>query len=395
MSFFSPNTDFISDFNNKGKFLLVWRLSIILSGLFAIASILTFFSDLYSCFLYLISFFVCLFCFIYLKITKNTRHIFWIFTISASLIVTFSLNTLLSTLHYPDFIWAICTIVFAYIGLGKKYGIYFLIFHVLSMISFFVFGINEHIIRLTPLGTNLQISVLFEMITAFFALTYLIIQYLHFQTYTEKVLLETNIELSKKNKEITILMKEIHHRIKNNLQLVISLLRMQRAEIDSKDVQYYFTEAINRVMSISIIHQKLYQREDIKNFDFEDYIDDLIQEVKSFQEYNFNVEFEVSIHVKDIGLKTLVPLGLLLNELLTNSYKHAFTEGTQNKVLISINQLTRDKINLLYKDSGTWKESATKGFGLELVDLLTSQLEGNQEKTGNQFEFSLRNLDLE
>ncbi len=395
MSFFTPKTDFLTDFNEKGRFILVWRLSIILSFLFVIASVLTSFADIYSSILYGISFLVCVSCFLILNIQKKTEPIFWIFTISASIIVTFSMQTLIGTLHYPDFIWAVCTIVFAYIGLGKKIGIYFLIFHIISVFYFFLFSINDHLGAIKVIPLEQQISVLFEMITAFFALTYLINQYLQFQSYTEKVLLETNLELNKKNKEITILMKEIHHRIKNNLQLVISLLRMQRDEIDSEEVQYYFTEAINRVMSISTIHQKLYQREDIKNFDLAEYINDLIQEVKLLQENNLNVEFQIVVDVKDIGLKTLVPLGLLLNELLTNSYKHAFSKDKDNLINLRIDQSRSGEICLYYNDNGTWKENSEKGFGLELVDLLTSQLEGKQQKNGSDYKFKLKNLDLD
>ena len=395
MRFFKPNTDFIEDFNEKGKYLLVWRLSLILILLFSIASILTYYADFYSSILYLIALAVCIFCFIYVNITHNIKPVFWMFTISASLVVTFSMQTLMGTLHYPDFIWAICTIVFAYIGLGKKIGIYFLIFHLSSITFFFTFTINTHLgmLKVIPLGQ--KVSVMFEMFTAFFALTYLINQYLVFQSYTEKKLLEANQELEQKNREITLLMKEIHHRIKNNLQLVISLLRMQRDEIDSEEVRIHFSDAINRIMSISVIHQKLYQREDLKSFNFESYINDLVQEIKLMNDSQNNVDIYITIDIKDIGLKTLVPMGLLLNELLTNSFKHAFNDKDNSQISINIDQCSAEKICVYYEDNGKWKTQSDKGFGLELVDLLTNQLEGTQEKTESKYKFKLKNLDLD
>ncbi len=398
MSFFSPNTDFIENHNEKGKYVLTWRLSFILIILFSIASILTFQVDFYSSILYLISLAICVFCFVYLNIQQKVKPIFWIFTVSASLVVTFSMQTLIGTLHYPDFIWAICTIVFAYIGLGKKVGIYFLFFHLISITFFFTYTINLHLssIRIIPIGQ--QISVMFEMFTAFFALSYLINQYLVFQSYTEKELLEANKELNMKNDAITVLMKEIHHRVKNNLQLVVSLLRMQRNEIASEEIKSHFTEAINRVMSISIIHQKLYQQEDLKNFNFESYIEELILEIKSMNEVSDKIEINMTIDVHSLGLKTLVPFGLLLNELLTNSFKHAFENCDKKQIDINIDQCSVEKICLYYEDSGMWKENEDakdKGFGLELVDLLTSQLEGTQEKIASKYKFKFKNLDLD
>ncbi len=395
MKLFNPDTSFTNDYHEKGKYLLLYRLSFILSLLFIISATLTFRADFYNSMLYLASLGISSFCLVYLRLTQKIRPVFWIFAVGASIVVTVSLNTLLTTLHYPDFIWAICTIVFAYIGLGKKYGLIFLVFHLLSMCSFFSFEINRHLWQLKPLQPSNQVSVLVEMVAAFFALTYLINQYLHFQSHTEKQLLEANEQLNKKNQEITLLMKEIHHRIKNNLQLVVSLLRMQRDEIKSDDVQQHFTDAINRMMSISIIHQKLYQREDLKSFNFESYILDLIREIKTMNESDEQVDIDIQIEIRDIGLKTLVPMGLLLNELLTNSFKHAFPENKKGKQInIYIDQRSPEKIDMHYEDNGRWNERH-KGFGLELVDLLTSQLEGSQEKTGSQYKFTLRNLDLD
>lgn len=396
MSYFKPKVDFISDYNEKGKYLLVWRMSLILCLLFSIAAILTYPVDAYSSVLYLIALGICGFCFVYLNVIKQIKPIFWIFTISASIIVTFSTQTLVGTLHYPDFIWEVSTIVFAYIGLGKRVGFVFLIFHLISICYFFTFTINMHLENLKKIPEAQQISVLFEMVTAFFALTYLINQYLVFQSYTEKKLLETNLELQQKNKDITLLMKEIHHRIKNNLQLVISLLRMQRDEINSEEIKDHFTEAINRIMSISIIHQKLYQREDLKNFDLELYLHDLIQEIKTMNEIDKQVDIDITVDIKDIGLKTLVPMGLLMNELITNSFKHAFEkEVNSNQININIDQFTLDKICIHYEDNGIWKGNSDKGFGLELVNLLTQQLEGVQEQNDSKYKFTLKNLDLE
>jgi two-component system, sensor histidine kinase PdtaS len=396
MNLLKPNIDFLKDKNEKGKFILIWRLSIILSILFLLSTILTYRIDFYSSILYLISFFICIFCFVYVSIYKKTKPIFWIFTISASLVVTISMQTLMGTLHYPDFIWAMCTIVFAYIGLGKKHGNFFLVFHCISLFYFFIFSINNHLIQLKTLGFSHQISILLEMLTAFFALTYLINQYLNFQKHTENQLKIVNEELVQKNRQNETLLKEIHHRIKNNLQLVISLLRMHRNEIDNEVAKSNFTEAINRIMSISLIHQKLYQNEELNDFDVNNYISSLINEIKALNEVSFPIISEIKVEINQIGLKTIVPLGLMINELMTNSVKHAFDKTSSNKIEINIKKEAEDYINFSYKDSGTWKENDSKnGFGLDLIEMLVNQMEGAHARNKSSFQFRLKNLDLE
>lgn len=395
MSLFRPNTEELGSKNEREKFLLIWRLSLILSVLFFVATLLTYSVDFYSSILYVIALMVCLFCFLFLTFVQETKPIFWIFSISASAIVTFSMQTLMGTLHYPDFIWAVATIVFAFIGLGNRIGIFFLIFHIVSISIFFGYTINLHLDQLKPIPFQQQMSVLFEMLVGFFALTYLIKQYRQYQTYTETQLLEANLKLNHKNEEISLLMKEIHHRIKNNLQLIISMLRMQSQEIDSEEAKKHFSEAISRIVSISIIHQKLYQNEDLKNFKFEDYVGELVREIQFMCQRN-DVKVELTIDAPEIGLKTLIPLGLLLNELITNSFKHAFNESQSNNVIeIHIEPCGASQICLYYEDSGIWNEPFTRGFGLELIELLSSQLEGHFERQGSSYKFKLSNLDLE
>lgn len=396
MGLFTPTTDFIETFNDKGKYLLIYRLSLILSTLFLLLSVLTTYTNPLSAIFYIVSFVICISSYVYLILTNKINHIFWIFTISASIVVTISLNTLLTTLHYPDFIWSVCTIVFAYIGLGKRYGTIFLIFHVISLTYYFTFGINEHIALLKVLSFGEQMSVLLEMLTAFFALTYLINQYLGFQSYTEKQLSIKNKELIAKNIQNELLMKEIHHRIKNNLQLVISLLRMQSYEIKNPDAQNHFSEAINRIMTISIIHQKLYQSEELQHFDLSNYIYELIDEIKALQEKETEVKVDLGVNLDAIGLKTIVPLGLMMNELITNSFKHVFRHGQKNEIEIHIEKMTEGHIFFSYRDNGIWKDNEGKsGFGVELIELLAAQMDGSLQRKDSYYQFKLKNLDLD
>jgi two-component system, sensor histidine kinase PdtaS len=395
MLFFKPSYDqFESEFE-KGKYILLWRLSIIFGLLFLILSLLVLMYNPYSAMLYILAFCICTYSYFHLTFTHNTRHSFWIFSVSASAVVIFSMFTLMTTLHYPDFLWVVCTIVFAYIGLGQKHGLIFLIIHTISFILYFYFGMNDHILHLKPLSFAELTSVLFELLIALMALTYLIISYLKFQKNTENKLLVANQNLTQKNDENNLLLKEIHHRIKNNLQLVISLLRMQQQEFTQDELKAYFDEAINRVLSISMIHERLYQSENLSRFDLNLYVHDLVDQLKSMDVNGHEIQTKIKLNVDRLGLKTVVPFGLLLNELVTNSLKHAFKASNRQAVIfIRLEKLTENQITFSYSDTGTWKESDKKGFGTELIELLVDQLEGSILRENSSYTITFKNLDL-
>jgi len=402
MRLLTPDIDSLTSFYDKVRYLIVWRLVLIFTCVFLFLSIIFSQIHLHVFYIYLTVFCLSLFTAIYIYKTGKFLFAYWIFTFSASALVTYSMFTLQETLHYSDIIWIIAIVLFSYIGLGKKWALGFIVFHALSLTYFIVFQLNDHIVLIRPLNITEKIGLSIEIIVGIVVVSYLFRLYLDFKDYSENKLQEFNNELmdqnkiiAAKNNENIILVKEIHHRVKNNLQIVISLLRMQSQEVQSIESKKHFSEAINRIMAISLIHQKLYEEMELSNIRFREYFDDLTKEIKHLHNNRIEIELEFNSNLSEIGLKSIVPLGLLINELITNSLKHAFTSNSSGTIKIYFSTLNEEDIIFQYADSGLWKEDQREhgGFGLELITLLSEQMEGNYQRDGSLYNFTLKNID--
>ena len=341
---------------------------------------------------------------IYLLITKRFKGLYAFFAVFGTLIAHFSCNFSLSTSHYVDFLWMILASFLAFVGMGKKWGVIFLVVNCLG-ISFFIFYSHNIHISVIKEFTNFElIGAYVEIVLAIFILAYLMHQFMAFQNYSEAKLRSVNLDLEaqnavivSKNKENSTLVKEIHHRVKNNLQIIISLLRLQQNELKSEDSKAQFAEAINRVMVMSSIHQRLYQEKDISRIDWVNYVTDLSNDLIKIYSPDRPIDFKIDSDVEDIEIKTLVPLGLLLNELVSNSLKYAFQNVKSCSIFVGLSE-NLNKITLQYADSGIWieKKDDNPGFGMELIEILTEQLSGeyrfNTDENGTKYEFILNKL---
>lgn len=182
--------------------------------------------------------------------------------------------------------------------------------------------------------------------------------------------------------EKEVLMKEIHHRVKNNLQVISSLLRLQASTVDDTAAKEALTESQNRVLSIALIHQKLYQDEKTDKIEFGTFADELFEQVKKvFGRTVIPVRFINSITNSSLTIDSAVPLGLILNELITNSFKYAFVNNIQPMISIDIKP-NGDHYQMIYYDNGSglpakinFEKSET--LGLKLINRLSKQLKGN------------------
>lgn len=203
--------------------------------------------------------------------------------------------------------------------------------------------------------------------------------------------------LAAKNAENELLLKEIHHRVKNNLEVVSSLLALQSAQIDDPNTKEAMREGQNRVHSIGIVHQKLYQATNLGAIEMKDYFLNLSESIlDSFGAEN-RVKIELAMEKLEIDIDTAVPLGLIVNELLTNTIKYAFPHGKQGNVVIKLEKRKTGILHLEVSDDGIGKSNIIKGtgFGSQLISLLTRQLRGHMKEEINNGTHTYFNFNLE
>ncbi|MEO7983090.1 MAG: tetratricopeptide repeat protein [Bacteroidota bacterium] len=196
----------------------------------------------------------------------------------------------------------------------------------------------------------------------------------------------SNRLLASRNAENELLLKEIHHRVKNNLEIVSGLLALQSAEIDDPYTKETMMESQNRVQSIGIVHQKLYQGTTLGAIEMKEYFLNLGESILDSFGAEKRITIECAMEKLNVDIDTAVPLGLIVNELLTNTLKYAFPKDGNGKVLIRLEKSTDGVLHLEVSDNGKGKSGLTKGtgFGGQLVALLTRQLRGTmrEELTG-------------
>jgi PAS domain S-box-containing protein len=207
--------------------------------------------------------------------------------------------------------------------------------------------------------------------------------YIYGYDITERKKMEQAISNSLKEKEI--LLREIHHRVKNNMQVISSLIGLQATYIKDKNTVEMFSQSQNRIKTMAIVHDKLYRSNSLATVDISDYASLLVDDLSRL----FGVsdkQISLSVHAKSIflGIDSAIPCGLIINELVSNALKHAFPDGRQGVVSIVIRSLNQESIEMIVSDNGVGLPPEvdyrdTSSLGLHIVMMLVRQLQGNIE----------------
>ncbi len=213
-----------------------------------------------------------------------------------------------------------------------------------------------------------------------------------YRDITEQKHAEKQIMESLNEKEI--LLREIHHRVKNNMQIISSLLRLQSRSIKDKKMSEMFKQSQSRIRSMALIHETLYKSEDMARIDFAVYVDRLTTHLFSMYRVELNV-VNLKVDLKDVYLdiNRAIPCGLIINELVSNSLKHAFPSKEKGEISVKMHKDKRDKYTLIVKDTGMdfpdridFQNPET--LGLQIINDLTNQLGGTirlEKKAGTTF----------
>ena len=289
-------------------------------------------------------------------------------------------------------------------------GLYWGVAFIIASLGVFLFYLHYffpyHNAIFPSLPEEVFYSVYYETFFALFLLGYIINTILQSSKASDDLLKKKNIELVNQNNEIllreeekTVMLKEIHHRVKNNLQVITSLLRLQMHELNSDKEVEKFNDSINRIMTMALIHDRIYQTEEFSRVNLEEYFKGLSNDLMNSYQIHFNVDLSFKFEIEKIGLKSIVPLALIYNELFSNSLKHAFNNTDLPIINVSLSGFDDDYFLFTYEDNGSWRPSEGKStFGRELIDSLTQQLDGevNFSTTAmTKYSFKFKHLDLE
>lgn len=258
-------------------------------------------------------------------------------------------------------------------------------------------AVKEKDLEITIQKERAQIYILAAiLIGVFLLITLFILRKVKLQS---NLLKEKNSFISKTLKEKELLVREVHHRVKNNFQIVSSLLELQSKGIEDEKALELANEGKTRVKSMALIHQKLYQDKS-GLVDFDEYIQLLVKELTSLYDSKNKITTNISSKGMKFDVDTAIPLGLIINEIITNSYKYAFTDGKENLLSVSIDKNTEHEYRLIIEDNGpgiseTLDITKAKSLGLRLINRLVKQLHGKLDvtnKNGARFEILFKDL---
>ncbi|MGC1396579.1 MAG: histidine kinase dimerization/phosphoacceptor domain -containing protein, partial [Coleofasciculaceae cyanobacterium] len=213
---------------------------------------------------------------------------------------------------------------------------------------------------------------------------------------------QSEIEIKESLREKEVLLQEIHHRVKNNLQVISSLLDLQSQRFTDQVALEVFQESQNRIKLMSLVHETLYKYKDFVKLNFSEFVKTLTDYLfRAYQKEASEIILELKLEQVKLKLDKAIPCGLIISELVSNSLKYAFPEQMPGKISLSLNHDQHNYINLIIQDNGVgfpvdWESGKGKSLGMQLVNILTNQLEGTIEinhRMGSEFKIRFLELD--
>lgn len=314
-----------------------------------------------------------------------------------------------TTFGVINIVWYILLILFTLFTLGKRWGIVISIACIIPY-SYYILTMMELNLKEQFLFTQDQL-IMMSAVTGvgLLLIHYITLQFIKTKDFAEQAMKRSFAELEGQNSVISaqkeekeLMLKEIHHRVKNNMQIINSLLRIQASEIEDETLQREFQEAQNRIFSMALIHEKMYQVDDLTHIDLEDYLDALLGDLINTYRLNVPIQTEIGVEGVTLGTKTLIPLGLIINEIVTNSLEHAFAGRSQGLIQLYL-EPWKTGYRLTIGDDGiglehdATSEEATS-LGMELIRTFVDQLNGTitrLEREGTVYEIHFEQLEKE
>lgn len=389
-----------SDFFEQSRYQLTLRLNIFLGIILTMLGTSFYFLEQDVFYLTVIGLISCIILTIVLIITKSYKIPALILSIIGNTLTILTLLLLKDSFHFVDPLWMIVIALFTYFTLGKTAGNASILIQFTAIALYIIFYSNHNLSLIEELSQGELFSLAFNAFLCAIVIGYLIHQFLkrnstaaeQYQTLNKELEFKNEV-VENQNREKTAMLKEIHHRVKNNLQVITSLLRLQSRDIENEEAVTHFNEAIDRISAMALIHNQMYQSKDLNKIELEPYLQSLSKNILNSYILNIPVNISFKIELKYVTSNVIVPIALIFNELISNSLKHAFSNKSEGNIAISIIEENDGTIKFLFMDDGDWKTpEKSDSFGLELIDTLTQQLNGTFTRTsenGTTYEFIL------
>jgi two-component sensor histidine kinase len=282
------------------------------------------------------------------------------------------------------FIFMLALVVFAGYVTNNKYGKIYLNLIIILILVIFSQSFDE---------LNIIKNVIPESSSNFFNLFSVLFAVYLLGNIFGKNLLKTHHALYRSKRELTAqmeeketLLKEVHHRVKNNLQTVSSLLSLQSRNVEEERMKGLLKSTQNRVISMAMVHEMLYMRKDISHIEYKSYVQELSEYlIRSIKGLDSKVQLKIDIPDIKLGIDTAIPLGLLINEAITNALKYGFADEEEGEIYIVLKKELDKQYVLNIGDNGkgfpeTINHKTTKSLGLKLIHNLTRQLKGTIQR---------------
>lgn len=198
---------------------------------------------------------------------------------------------------------------------------------------------------------------------------------------------DTLSQLGSVLKDKEVLLAEVHHRVKNNLAIISGMLNLSRNLGKETNVDAVLQECSNRVISMAMVHEKLYKSGDLSRISFHEYVDDLVKDIHRTLVVNKNIQLRTRLDEIFLDIDRAIPVGLIVNEVITNSIKHAFTEGKEGVIEVDVRR-SNNSVYLMVRDNGKGMSAEqdqedNESLGMMLIESLTQQIDGTYEFANN------------
>lgn len=311
-----------------------------------------------------------------------------------------------TSLHVIEYVWFVMFTLYSFFVLGRKVGYAIMGICIFLISIYLVFFLETNFQNIKINASAFQVlATISNIIIAFFIVAKIITQFKDTRDHAELKFSDANQSLEEKNKMIkaqneekTIMLKEIHHRVKNNLQVISSLIRLQSFETEDIEAKKMFEATVGRVVAMALIHEKMYQKDNLSKINLANYLKSLAEDLLASYGISKHVNFSIESELEIIGNRTIVPLALIFNELISNSLKHAFKDVDEGEIRVSIKVFDWENFTIRYSDNGNWvNKTEESSFGLELINTFTEQLDGEISRRSNEkgtvYTFKLKNIE--